>query len=231
MVWLGALLPMRNIVKAFSVASFGFLVAVSACSSGGGTNDGGTDAANETSTVKDSGTQKEAAVVDSALTCTADASYSETTLTSQTAGYIATPADAGADAGPEDFYEFDGNLNSDADILELDLFDGFTVFANGIAPGTYTIGADDGSWETCGVCVLLLTDATSPQSFTDTYIATSGSVTITSVSPTGTLAGSVSNLKFSHVTIDFQGGTQSAGPDSCTSALPSASFSATVTQQ
>ena len=109
MVWLGARFIMRNIVKGLSVTSFGFLVAMSACSSGGGTNDGGlSDAFTETSTLKDSGTQTDAAPGDSAPMCTADSSYAETTLTSQTAGYVPTPADAGADAGPQDFYQFDG---------------------------------------------------------------------------------------------------------------------------
>ncbi len=210
-----------------SVMCLGVLGSATACSGGGDNKDGGTgDAAPETGKKPlDSGTPDAS---DAGVTCTANPSYTES-LSGETANYTPTPADAGADAGPEDFYIYQGAFNTDQDVLDIELYDGFGAFtSSGIVPGTYNLTGDDLDYATCGLCVLIIGDQT--QSSGDPYMATSGSITITSVSPTGTFAGTGTNLKFQHVSI-AQDNTMTPVNDGCKSSVASVSFSAAVTQQ
>jgi len=219
---------MRTSLKILSVLSTGLLITAAACSGGSSSNsDGGTDAQSDAVVHKDSGMQ-DTGPVDAAAQCTADASYSGS-LTQESASYTPTPADAGADAGPEDSYQFQGAYNTDADLLDIEIYDGYGVFTNGVQPGTYNLTGDELNYGTCGLCVLILGDATA--SSADPYMATGGSITITSISPTGTFAGTGTNLAFTHVSIDQNTLESTPVNDGCNSSVASVSFSATVQQQ
>ena len=140
-------------------------------------------------------------------TCTASATYAGI-ITDGGAPPTATytgPDDAGDPAE----YEYDAQLNNDPefDYLDIELYAGSGVFANGIDAGTYTLSGADLQYSSCGLCVLVMTD-TDPNSGqpTDTYLATGGTVTIDQNSFTSTPVG-----------------------DGCDSSIAAASFSATVT--
>jgi hypothetical protein len=62
----------------------------------------------------------------------------------------------------------------------------------------------------------------------DPYIATAGSLALTSVSPTS-LAGTLSNVTFTHVTIDPMSGATAPHADGCSATLSSVAFSAVPT--
>ena len=214
---------MRTRLRLLVSPFLGLLVAA-ACSGGGGGSDAGSDAQSDVAvadSAKDTG-------ADAGAVCTANPTYSGA-LTQQAATYSPTPADAGADAGPQDSYQYQGAYNTDPDLLDIELYDGYGVFTGGIQPGTYALTGAELNYGTCGLCVLVIGNAS--QSGGDPYMATGGSITITSVSPTGTFAGSGTNLTFTHVSVDPN--TQQSTPlnDGCNSAIASVSFSATVTTQ
>lgn len=87
--------------------------------------------------------------------------------------YVGAPTQAtAAQATPDDVY--------------LELWDNYGVFAGGAAKtGTFTISGADTDLDTCGLCVMILANVTN-NTATKTMLATSGSVTITSI---GTAAG------------------------------------------
>src|SRR5262249_5778526 len=96
----------------------------------------------------------------------------------------------------------------------------------------YQLTGDDLQYAQCGICVLVNTDLHMQGSGiaeTDDYMATSGSVTLTSVGTngSGTLSGSISNVQFTHVTIGSDGTSTPVG-DSCNTTIANASFSATL---
>jgi hypothetical protein len=221
---------MRTTLKLISILSFSVIAAATACSSNNdnGKDSGTGDAATPTEGGKklDSGTQ-DTGTGDASATCTADATYSGA-ITGQTAVYYPTPADAGADAGPEDSYQLQGAYNTDQDLFDIEIYDGYGAFTNGVQAGTYTLTGDDLNYGTCGLCVLIYADANGQSA--DPYMATAGSITITSISPTGTFAGSGTNLTFTHVSIDQNSLQSTPVGDGCNSAISSVSFSATVTQ-
>ena len=116
------------------------------------------------------------------------------------------------------------------DLLRIQLYAGYGAFANrAIVPGTYQITGAELDFATCGVCVMLATNVTA-NSYDDDYMATSGTVTITAAGTAvgGTLSGSLSNIQFHHVMIDDQTGATTPAPDTCTSAMSSATFSGTL---
>jgi len=123
------------------------------------------------------------------------------------------------------FFTYVGGVNADAqpDVLGLELYANFGAFAGGpIATGTYPITGDELNYASCGVCVRLLTDFTGSAFADDGYMATAGSVTITSINP---LAATVSGIAFEHVTIDANNNfTSTAHADGCTSALTAATL-------
>jgi hypothetical protein len=135
-----------------------------------------------------------------------------------------------------DFYNMATALNADAepDLFALQLYAGFGPFiGGGVTTGTFAIAGDDTNYATCGVCGLIIADLpasgmielTDPQRI---YLAQSGTVTITSLSPN--LTGTIDNLVLAHVTIDPATAESTVVPD-CTSTIGSLSFDAPVTQQ
>jgi hypothetical protein len=125
------------------------------------------------------------------------------------------------------------------DALQIYMASNNGHFAGDITTGTYTLTSDDAQAATCDICIILLVDTTLvSNAITEeaaTYIATGGTLTLTSVansSPssgagfgTGTIAGSLTNVTFQQVTVDQSSGV-STPVGSCTSSIASLSFSA-----
>jgi hypothetical protein len=133
-----------------------------------------------------------------------------------------------------DFYNMSSAINADPDAWVLQLYAGFGPFTGGaVTTGTFAIAGDDTNFATCGVCGLIAADvpASGTVEITDPerwYLAQSGTVTITSLSPN--LTGTVTNLVLAHVTLDSATGASTVVGD-CTSTIGTLSFNAPVTQQ
>jgi hypothetical protein len=145
------------------------------------------------------------------LTCLVKGEYGDLGAITGTAGTVqtATTITITLDPGPPG-----------KDDLFFRLVPNQGAFATGVAPGTYTIAGADASYNTCGLCTNLIADikpTTGPSKF---YFATSGSVTLTTVTPP--ISGSVANLHF--VEIDITTGT--AVPNGCIADIASATFTA-----
>jgi len=110
-------------------------------------------------------------------------------------------------------------LNSQAPEVYVlfELYAGAGVFSGSktIKPGTYTISGDEANYKTCGVCVRLAGDVEMGEP-KEWYMATEGTVTITSAS--GTLKATMSGIKLTHVEIaeDFESTPLN---DGCNSAI------------
>jgi hypothetical protein len=156
-----------------------------------------------------------------ASVCLADASYGAATLSNQIAQ---------SDAGTSQLL-YGGFLNADAtpDAVQIELYAGFGAFTSApIQPGTYPLTGAELNYATCGVCVRLLTDISMGSASDAGYLATGGTLTITSVTPN--ITGTLSNLTFQHVNIAPSPSFMSTPhPDLCTSAITSAAFDVVVT--
>lgn len=131
---------------------------------------------------------------------------------------------------PDNLYLF-ADLNQDPtpDILLVDLWKGYGVFQNGFPTGPMTVqlsGAES-SYETCGACITVQTDYTMSGPTGDPYIATAGTLSLTAANAT-TISGSLSNVTFTHSTIDQMSGVTTPSADGCSATLSSVSFQATV---
>ncbi len=185
-----------------------------------------------TPTPVDAGTA-DATTSDAADDATADATDDAATDAATDADDASAEAstDAGADdggliGGSQDVYQYTGTLNSDPDNLDIEMYAGFGVFSSGIHTGTFKLSGAELDYATCGLCVLVQTDS-SGGSPTDTYMATGGSVTITSLQPT--LAGTLDNVTFTHVNIDPNTFESTSAGDGCNSSIASLAISAPVT--
>ena len=118
-----------------------------------------------------------------------------------------------------------------SDAIQVDLYAGFGVFSGAITPGTYQLAGDELNFATCGICVRLFTNVSSAGANDGTYMPTGGTLTITAAGTGvgGALTGSLSNLQFRHVNIDPASGETTPAADTCSSALTSATFNATMT--
>ncbi len=123
------------------------------------------------------------------------------------------------------FAQLAGKLNTDElfDIFALELYAGSGALGDGVAPGTYTISGADANYGTCGVCPRIFVDVDAAGNDMGVYVATGGTVTVTSVTPN--FAGSVSNLVFVHSEIDPDTFESTPHADGCTASITSASFS------
>ncbi|MGC4118388.1 MAG: PPC domain-containing protein [Myxococcales bacterium] len=108
------------------------------------------------------------------------------------------------------------------DLISLELYPGFGALSGGLAPGTYVIAGADTDYFTCGVCAMIYGDVTT-SSIGSRYMATSGTVEITSVE--GTLQAKLTNATFQHVTLTST--TQTPAADGCTSKVAEATFAGT----
>ncbi len=122
------------------------------------------------------------------------------------------------------------------DVLQIVMASNQGHFPGNITTGTYTLTAADGQAETCTICILLYVATTVTNQMVTgeeaTYLANGGTLTLTSVAPagtgTGTIAGTLTNATFQQVTIDQTSGASTV-VGSCTSAIPSLTFSAPST--
>jgi hypothetical protein len=119
------------------------------------------------------------------------------------------------------------------DILDIDLVSTFADFPGDITTGTFHLTAADGQYLTCGICILIhakstIDNGTGQIKAQATYLANSGTLTLTSVADkttgVGTIAGSIANATFRQVTID-PATFLSTVVGSCATSLPSLTFS------
>lgn len=112
------------------------------------------------------------------------------------------------------------------DNLLLRLNAGSGAFAGGaLKTGEFSITGADASFGTCGLCVSLIADIVANQGPTKFYFATSGTVKLTTVTPTAgttksTITGSATNLQF--VEVDVGGAPVSSA---CAPKIASIAFS------
>jgi hypothetical protein len=109
------------------------------------------------------------------------------------------------------------------DHLVIDLWDGYGAFSGGFRTGTFTLAGAETSWEECGVCVRVEADYDGGLSFTDHYMATGGTVNLTSIN--GRITGSITNVTFRHIVVNM-GPPETSMPhaDGCTSLISNGTF-------
>ena len=132
--------------------------------------------------------------------------------------------DGGIIGGPSDVYLYNGTLDVNSDLLDIEVYAGYGVFTGGVHTGQFKLGASDLNYGTCGLCVLVYANGQN-----DPYMATGGTVTFTSFQ--GTFAGTLSNMTFTHVAIDPNSFQSTPVGDNCNTSIPSLSFSSSVTTQ
>jgi hypothetical protein len=144
-----------------------------------------------------------------------------------TLAFVSTDIGTDSSYDPSNYVFFDGFLNQDAtpDVLEIELVNGYGVFADGFKPGTFTLAGDEVDYGTCGLCVRLLSRV-DPATWeaSQYYMATGGSVTLTSVHPH--VSGTLNLVTFAHVDIDTTTLQSMQLDDGCTSQATSVSFDA-----
>ena len=115
-------------------------------------------------------------------------------------------------------------LNQDMtpDVIQVELYAGFTAFANGIMPKTVQLTGDELNYKTCGACVRIFADASQMASGAQ-YFATGGTLELTSTQ--GNLTGTLTNVTLTKVTIaqDF---TSTPVGDGCNTTIVSAAMNA-----
>ena len=165
--------------------------------------------------------------IDAAAACTAAASNPTPAFGSAQSAEV-------QGSGSAQTMNYVGRLNADnmmPDLLAIDLYAGYGTFmGSNIGPrASIDLSGVEADYATCGACVLILTDLHmmgSGVALTDVYMASSGTMTLTSTSTNFT--GTLSNVSFRQVNIGSGGTTTNVG--NCTSSLPSASFNAPITQ-
>lgn len=113
-----------------------------------------------------------------------------------------------------------------ADVLIVEFYSGFAPFGTSMAPtavvpGTYQLTGTQLQYADCGICARLGTNANADGTYEDDYMATGGTVTVTTAGTAvgGTIAFSVSNLTFEHVTIDPDTFVSTPVGDGCTTKI------------
>jgi len=113
------------------------------------------------------------------------------------------------------------------DEIEISMYDGLGTFSDGIAEGSYEIKGDDLDFKYCTLCVILYDQVTQFGGNRGWYMATGGTLTLTSVA--GNLTGTLSNATFRHVYED-NGGHSVPWEDGCTSAVSKIDFDTEITE-
>lgn len=110
-------------------------------------------------------------------------------------------------------------------MLRLALFENVGAFAEGFAPGTYTLAGDDIDVSTCGLCVLLFARFFEPE--VQYFIARSGTVAIDRLdaSPNGSLVATATDLELTRYSFD---GQQQTLFEDCTTRIDSVEFDVTL---
>lgn len=125
-----------------------------------------------------------------------------------------------------------GRMDPDAppDLIELILKEGKNPYGTAIEPGTVQLTGEQTDWATCGACALIITDVTPMGDsvvYTDIYLATGGTLNLTSVSDT--IQGSITNATFTHVVAS--GTTLVKANDGCNVSMPMVTINSTIAAQ
>jgi hypothetical protein len=144
--------------------------------------------------------------------------------------------------GNQEVWRTIGDLNTDAmpDWIWIELFEGpppdYTTANFPATPFTVQLTGAETDYLKCSTCVSLTTDVNTANTmeleYLDDYMATAGSVTITTLTPTiaGTpatpamITGTLDNVNFAHVDISMTGTVPNAS--GCTTSLTSLPFTA-----
>jgi hypothetical protein len=128
------------------------------------------------------------------------------------------------------------DLEPTRDLLWIELFEGpapdYTTADFPPTPFTIELTGPELDYVKCSTCISLTSNADVATlgpgkiNYVDDYMATAGSVTITTLTATN-IVGTLSNIKFAHVNNAASGTTLNAS--GCTSMLSSLSFTATTT--
>jgi hypothetical protein len=132
----------------------------------------------------------------------------------------------GVDPGA-DFLDYEGALDPTTS-LEISLYTGTSDFPGStVGPETKDLsGSDDSQFATCGSCVLLYAGIGSDGVAQETFLATGGTLTVTST--TTNFAGTLANLVLTQIDIDDQTEMSSPDPQGCASSIASLSFTAPI---
>lgn len=166
-------------------------------------------------------------------TCTAPASLG--TIQQTAAGY-------GADTqtmveGNQEGWQVVGALEATqtSDLVWIELFEGpppnYTTANYPATPFTVQLTGGELDYGTCSTCITLTTDAdlmtlgTEMFMYADDYMATGGSVTITTLTATE-VTGTLNNVNFAHV--DFGDAGQTPNASGCTTTVANLPFTATI---
>ena len=134
---------------------------------------------------------------------------------------------------PGEYVEFTGPINTDTkpDLFSIELYAGLegSLFEGGLAEGTYEITGAEAQYQTCSICVFLIGDVDQQaQTSGGRYLATGGSITLTSVE--GRLTGTLSNATFTQVDINDEF-VSTPSDSGCTATLASTSFDAEIAEE
>ena len=167
----------------------------------------------------------------SGATGTAGAGGSATCLTAASYGAVAGKTAPSAELGSEQTlitWELPLEAATPGDALELQLFSNLGVFesSGGFVTGTFQLAGDELNYRTCGLCVLIYENVDASGNYRGAYMATSGTVTLTSVATK--LTGTLSDIKLQHVTINPTSFESTPHTDGCRSAVDSLSFSVDI---
>jgi hypothetical protein len=127
-----------------------------------------------------------------------------------------------------------GLVSEDArpDVLAIELYAGYGVFAGGFAVGSYSLAEESElDYATCGACLRVMTDVDLETSArVHDYFQTGGTLEITSMTPgvagPATVSASVRGLTLTHVTID---GINMTLVGDCSTAIDDFDFTAALT--
>ena len=132
---------------------------------------------------------------------------------------VARSPSAARELGPPVDLNYVDPLNGDPqpDVFTLVLVDGRGAFASGgIAPKTIQLGGVEAAYATCGGCVEIFSDVNAQGNFAAFYLASSGTLTITAVSPR--LTGTLSTVTLVHLD------DNDVVVDACTTRIDSLAF-------
>jgi hypothetical protein len=122
------------------------------------------------------------------------------------------------------------NPSAKPDILHFEFWQGLGAFTAGFRAGTFAVSGDETDFFKCSACAVVAGDFDTTTGIPGkTYMASSGSITLTKIDPTvatGKLTGSVTGLHF--VDVDVSGQAQVALTDGCSTAVDNLTFDLTV---
>lgn len=184
--------------------------------------------------------------------CTAPAALGSMATNLSFAYAADTDPDAGPDGMPgnaddgtpgnQEAWRSIGDLDAEAkrDLLWIEFFEGpspaYTTLDFPAAPFTVTLTGGEADYFKCSACISLTTDfednlpdmngdGMPDTAYVDDYMAAAGSVQVTAMSSTQ-ITGTLSNVTFVHVDMDFDQGVQTDNASGCRSTAASIPFTA-----